>query len=204
MSIIKYNNKTIKKLEYNTSEVNKMYYDDNVAYGVDGGSPEPPTPPSFDGKWLATYAGGTTSSAECDASSVITSGEITLTDLVSVEIGDCVTSIGNGAFRNCSSLTSVTIGNSVTSIDYNSFANCRSLKSVTIPNSVTSIGNYAFRYCSSLKSITCLATTPPTLGGTSVFNSTNNCPIFVPAASVNAYKSASGWSAYASRIQAIP
>ena len=41
MSQIKYNNKTIKKLEYNASEVNKMYYNDNVAYGVDDGSQPP-------------------------------------------------------------------------------------------------------------------------------------------------------------------
>ena len=38
MSQIKYNNKTIKKLEHNASEVNKMYYDGDIAYGVDGGS----------------------------------------------------------------------------------------------------------------------------------------------------------------------
>lgn len=41
MSQIKYNNKTIKKLEYNASEVNKMYYDGDIAYGVDGGSQPP-------------------------------------------------------------------------------------------------------------------------------------------------------------------
>ena len=297
----------------------------------------PPTP-TF--KWKATYAGGTTSSAECDASSAITSGEVATTDLVAVEIGSCVTgisnsaftsattlssisipntvtnigdrafyvcsgltnitipnsvttigvsafywcsgltsvtigsgvtSIGNYAFGNCrsltsvtipnsitsianslfyycqnltsinipnsvtiigssafdgcSGLTSVTIGNSVTSIDYQAFRNCTSLLSVTIPDSVTSIGNYAFngcrsltsltigsgvttigssvfRYCSDLTGVTVNATTPPTLGNYA-FDSTNNCPIYVPCSSVNAYKSASGWSTYADRIQAI-
>lgn len=42
--MIKYNNKTINKLEYNSSEVKKMYYDSDVCYGGDGGSPEPPSP----------------------------------------------------------------------------------------------------------------------------------------------------------------
>ena len=233
-------------------------------------SPTPPTP-TGDYKWLATYTGGTTSSAECDASSAITSGEVTTTDLVSVSIGDCVTSIANGVFSNCTSLTSVTIPNSVTSIGAYTFSGCTTLASIEIPNSVTYIGEYAFYYCSgltnvaipnsvtyigewafsqclnlsgitipnsvtnigecafyycsgltsvtipsgvttigswtfmrctSLTSITCIATTPPSLG-TYVFDNTNNCPIYVPSASVEAYKSATNWSTYASRIQAI-
>ena len=64
-----------------------------------------------------------------------------------------VTSIGNYAFRDCTSLTSVTIGNSVTEIGWYAFDGCSGLTSVTIPNSVTSIGGYAFRDCSGLTSI---------------------------------------------------
>jgi len=251
----------------------------------------PPTPTGT--KWLATYTGGTTSSGECDASSAITENEVTLADLQSVLVGDCVitignyafsgcssitsvtipdsvTSIGNSVFNRCSGLTSVTIGSGVTSIGMNAFNrctsltsinipsgvtsigdsafyNCSGLTSITIPDSVTSIGIYtfygcqgltsvtigsgvtsigvgAFSYCRSLTSVTipdsvtsisgsafynCTgltsvnvnATTPPTLGS-SAFNNTNNCPIYVPAESVNAYQTA--WSDYASRIQAIP
>ena len=64
-----------------------------------------------------------------------------------------VTSIGNGAFRECSGLTSVSIPNSVTSIGYSAFYGCSGLTSVTIPNSVTSIGNGSFRECSGLTSV---------------------------------------------------
>jgi hypothetical protein len=69
--------------------------------------------------------------------------------------GKPVTSIGNGAFRNCTSLTGVTIPNSVTSIQTEAFY-CTSLTSVTIPESVTSIGMNAFTLCDSLISVTFL------------------------------------------------
>ena len=167
-----------------------------------GDTPTPPTP-SFDGKWLATYSDSHTESAECDASSAITEGEIMLVDLESVQIGDCVTNIGEEAFYNCTSLTSATIGSGVTSIGSYAFQGCSSLTSVTMPSSLDYIDSYAFRNCSSLTSVTVLAITPPTLSS-KVFSSTNNCPIYVPAASVSAYQTASGWSTYASRIQAIP
>ena len=137
-----------------------------------------PTPPTPSIKWKATYSNGSVTSAECGSSSEIVRNEISLTNLVSVEIGDCVTSIGDWVLNNCINLTSVTIGSGVTTIGIAAFINCRSLTSVT-----------------------CLATTPPTLGIGTFDGST--CPIYVPCESVNAYKSASGWSDYASRITCI-
>ena len=65
-----------------------------------------------------------------------------------------VTSIGNGAFKECPSLTSVTIGNSVTSIGNGAFYRCTGLTEVTIPNSVDSIGDEAFYYCTGLTGVT--------------------------------------------------
>ncbi len=58
-----------------------------------------------------------------------------------------VTSIGDGAFQNCSDLTSVNIPEGVTSIGYNAFFDCGVLTSITIPSSVTSIGDGAFYGC---------------------------------------------------------
>ncbi len=86
-----------------------------------------------------------------DANGVLTSVE--LNGATEVVIPDGVTSIGYGAFRNCSSLTSVTIPDSATSIGRSAFEGCSGLTSVTIPNSVTSIGNGAFEDCSRLASV---------------------------------------------------
>lgn len=230
----------------------------------------PPTPTGT--KWIATYAGGTTSSAECSNSSVISRNDISLTNLVSVQVGDCVTEIGSAMCSGCTSLTSFTIPNSVTEIKYGTFNSCKSLSSIAIPNRVTSIGNWAFNdcfsltsiiipnsvttigewafsrcsgstsvtigsgvtsikrhaftacrsltsitipsgvtsisngafsYCSGLTSVTVEATTPPALDGERWFYETNNCPIYVLAESLDAYKSAPNWSEYADRIQPI-
>ena len=68
--------------------------------------------------------------------------------------GKSVTSIGNCAFRYCTSLKSITIPNSVMEIGSSAFSGCSSLTSITIPNSVTEIGVYAFKGCTSLTSIT--------------------------------------------------
>ena len=70
-----------------------------------------------------------------------------------VVIEDGVTSIGERAFSNCSSLTNITIPNSVTSIGNDAFSYCKSLTSITIPDNVTSIGEAAFGNCSSLTTI---------------------------------------------------
>ena len=74
--------------------------------------------------------------------------------LTSITIPNSVTWIGSEAFSSCYSLTSLTIPNSVTRIVDWAFADCFSLTSVKIPNSVTSIGDQVFSGCYSLTSVT--------------------------------------------------
>ena len=144
----------------------------------------------------------------------------------SITIPSSVTTFGSGAFTDVSglntvtidyasnatlrssqftgsSITSLTIGSHPTSIGDSMFRKCTELTTLVIPSNISSIDGYAFDGCSGLRSITVESTTPPTLGS-NAFNDTNDCPIYVPSGSVNAYKAASGWSDYASRIQAIP
>ena len=70
-----------------------------------------------------------------------------------VKIPEGVTTIGNSAFYDCSSLTSVEIPDSVTTIGKYAFQYCSSLASVNIPDSVTTIGERAFSSCWSLTSV---------------------------------------------------
>ena len=73
--------------------------------------------------------------------------------LISLTIGNSVTSIGSNAFANCSGLTSIKISGNVTSIGSRAFDNCSRLTSIKIPGSVISIGDEAFYDCSGLTSL---------------------------------------------------
>ena len=110
----------------------------------------------------------------------------------------------SGQFKGCKSITSLTIGSHPTSIGGNMFDNCTKLTTLVIPSNISSIGGYAFYNCSGLTSITVESVTPPTLGSNAFYSIKYNCLIYVPPESVDAYKAASGWKDYASRIKAIP
>ena len=91
-----------------------------------------------------------------------------------------------------------------TNIDNSAFYDCTVLTSVTIPNSVTEIGRNSFYNCSALTSVTIHATTPPYLVSRDVFTNTNNCPIYVPAESLEAYVQDGYWGLLVDRLQPIP
>ena len=98
----------------------------------------------------------------------------------------------------------VIINNGVTSIGVDAFKLCTGLTSVTIPEGVTSIGYGAFYNCFGLTSVTCVRATPANLGNDVFYQTHANLKIYVPAGSVDAYKTAENWSAYAAKIKAIP
>ena len=99
--------------------------------------------------------------------------------LTSVTIPDSVTSIGSSAFEDCSGLTSVTIPDGVTSIGYYAFSGCSGLTSVTIPNSVTSIWSYAFYNCSGLTSVT-IPNSVTKIGGSAFYDCSGLASVTIP------------------------
>lgn len=82
-------------------------------------------------------------------------------------------------------------------IEEYAFTNCEQLASIVIPENVMTIGDYALYDCTNLESIKLTSSAPPTLGDYSL-EYTGDCPILVPAESLDTYVSA--WSEYAYRI----
>lgn len=125
--------------------------------------------------------------------------------LTSINIPSTVTVFGEECFMSCSGLTSINIPNGVTQIPDSFLNGCSGLTSITIPSTVTDIGSSAFLNCKGLEYIEFKSQFAPTLesDGGATFRNTNNCPIYVPDASVEEYKTAQGWSYVADRIKPI-
>ena len=102
--------------------------------------------------------------------------------------------VGKEWFRGCRKLTNIVLPKTIKTIQEYAFASCTSLQEIDLPAALTEIGSCAFADCQDLKTIRVLGTTPATLSGTDQFNKNNGLKIYVPAASVDAYKTA--WAEY--------
>ncbi len=149
------------------------------------------------------------------------------TALESITFGTGKLTLNNEAIVNNANLTSINLDNVIYIADYaicenpkletiGSFSNeltyigreafrndTKLAGNITIPASVETIGYRAFWNCGSITSIIMEATTPPTMNNES-FSGALSYPIYVPAGSVDAYKTANNWRNIASRIFAAP
>ncbi len=121
------------------------------------------------------------------------------TGLTAVTIPEGITTIGLQAFYGCKALTTVTLPSTVTSIPSQAFGNCSGLKTLTLGSGISSLASQAFTGCNALTSVTVLNSTPPTMSSNSCFTTTaySNATLYVPGASVNAYKLADWWRMFA-------
>ena len=111
------------------------------------------------------------------------------------------------AIKKVSNLGNATILEGVSIASVNSpagaFARCISLEEVRIPATMTSIQKGTFGFCTALKTIICEATTPPSLDANAWYGSNALTAIYVPDASLEAYKTATNWNQYADRIHPL-
>lgn len=75
------------------------------------------------------------------------------TSITKITVPNLVTTIKSSAFSGCSNLTDVVLNNSISIIDARAFKDCTNLTHINIPDSVTQIYDYAFQNCSKLTSL---------------------------------------------------
>jgi hypothetical protein len=92
---------------------------------------------------------------------------------------------------------------SVIQIGNSAFNGRSNLTRIVIPDTIRTIGASAFTSCTSLREVIVKAGTPPSLNSNSFSKVPNDCVFYVPADSVDKYKSATNWSARADYIFAI-
>ena len=109
------------------------------------------------------------------------------------------TVVNTSAFSRCSNLKTVDIS-AATTVQDDAFYYCSNLSRLELPK-VTKIGNYAFQYCNKLTTLVVGVDndTVCTLGDTNAIPSSVK-KIYVPYTLVDAYKTATNWSSYASKI----
>ncbi|MBR5860893.1 MAG: fimbrillin family protein [Bacteroidaceae bacterium] len=137
------------------------------------------------GKGVITFSGG-------DLMSIGDAAFNGCGTLTSVMLPDCITHIESSAFYSCTALTSINIPNNVTIIDA-AFINCSALTKISIPGKVTGIADCAFLNCTSLKEVHVKAVNPPTIYNDTFENCSGDLTVYVPAASIDAYRAADNW-----------
>lgn len=108
-------------------------------------------------------------------------------------------------------ITKVVTSNNLTTINggnvSGAFLNCTSLQIADLGAGLTSIGTDTFNGCTSLGAIICRAFNPPTLATNAFRGIPSTSPLitkfYVPNDRVDAYKYATGWIGFASRIYSI-
>lgn len=138
------------------------------------------------------------------------------TDIREITIPSATTVIPDHMCNGCENLSSVTFHDGITSIGKNAFNDCLSLTSITIPSSVTYIDDSAFHIAykpADQRAVNALANrvvimqsaTPPTIAYANVFGDNLHATykIYVPAESLQAYKTATNWEYIANRINPI-
>ena len=119
------------------------------------------------------------------------------TKITEIQFGTGLTDIGTMAFKGCQYLTHVELPNAVTTIGSQSFSSCYNLTYFQMGSNVTTVLGNSFDYDTKLDTIVVKATTPPDLGyATPQATLTNSAILYVPAASVSAYKAHEKWGKF--------
>lgn len=107
-------------------------------------------------------------------------------------------------FQHCYSLRKLKIENDTSCTFNQTFQTCQSLQYLDLPETTSRIENYCIITCPNLLKFVCRATTPPTVPATNAVQFVGASRIYVPYSDdhsiLDAYKAATNWATYSSRM----
>ena len=124
------------------------------------------------------------------------------TKCTSVTIKEGLDSTGAYAFSS-NICTNIEFPNSLKTVGVSCVANCNQLLKLKFGTGVVSMGSQVILGCTALQEFTIMALTPPTIAVNTLQGMPASCVIKVPSASLSAYKTATNWSAQASKMVGI-
>lgn len=122
-------------------------------------------------------------------------GQLNITELPSK-----LREVREGTFAYCVGIKSLDLPSGLIRIRSNAFEGCQ-FEKITIPGKVECIDTDAFAGCYWLSSVTILAETPPEMYDVNLGSYSDE--IYVPASSLEEYRSASGWSRWKDKFKPI-
>ncbi len=124
-------------------------------------------------------------------------------NLMHIDLPTSIKSIGEAAFHNCRYLSSITLNEGLESIEQQAFGGCPTLEEVSLPSTLKSLKQKVFYNSKALSKVISKALVPPIvekdlLTGTDNYNASiiPNATLYVPAESLEAYKTAAAWKEF--------
>ena len=119
------------------------------------------------------------------------------TSLETVTITDKETEISENEFYGCTNLKNVTLGDGIETIGSYAFSGCAALTDFTFGSSLDSIGKEAFSDCTAMTRLVSRTAIPPVCGPQALDDINKwTCKLYVPDASIDAYKAADQWKEF--------
>lgn len=110
--------------------------------------------------------------------------------------------VGYCMFGRCGALKDV-IMHKAKIIRSGAFISCNGLEKLRFPQTLTQLQEFSVAYCNKLTTLIFESVAPPSLDVYSLDNLPSLESIYVPDASVDAYKTASNWSSFANKIKPL-
>lgn len=139
--------------------------------------------------------------------------------LKNVTLPKSITALPMACFAECEAITDVVIPSHITALKDYSYSGCTGLQTIDLHENITALGEQCFAACSSAKTLICRIKTPLPIDSLFISNCNDNpnptafkdptdfksdCVLYVPAESLDAYKTADVWKNFTTILPIDP